>query len=102
MTAPYLCLNLKMLIRYIGEEASSMSSTACTRRGGRTVNGKCVTRFACPETKSFPIDSEGHVRAALGYWRHKNVKSSNKCKGGRKRICSAAKYYGIDASSCPV
>ena len=48
--------------------------------------------FACPQTKSYPIDKPARVYSARAYYRRRNTR---KCVGGKERICSAAKKFGF-------
>jgi len=48
--------------------------------------------FACQETRKYPIDKPARVSSAKSYYRRKNTQ---KCSGGKQRICGAAKKFGF-------
>lgn len=50
------------------------------------------TDFACPSTRKYPIDKPTRVSSARAYYQRKNTQ---KCKGGKQRICKAAKKFGF-------
>lgn len=50
------------------------------------------SKFGCPKTKSYPIDVPARVSSAKAYYRRKNTQ---KCSGGKERICNAAKKFGF-------
>lgn len=49
-------------------------------------------QFACPDTGNYPIHDFAHIVSARAYYRKKNTL---KCKGGKERICGAAKKLGL-------
>lgn len=51
-----------------------------------------TSKFGCPETRKYPIDKPARVSSAKAYYRRKNTQ---KCSEGKKRICNAAKKFGL-------
>ena len=47
--------------------------------------------YACPPD-SYPIHDPAHVASARAYYRRKYTR---KCKGGKTKICAAAKKFGL-------
>lgn len=55
--------------------------------------------YAIPGTFQYPLDTEKHVRAALGYFpKHEGKYSAAIRKAAYKRIFRAAKKFGIEVS----
>jgi hypothetical protein len=50
------------------------------------------TKFACPKTRAYPIDKPARVSSAKAYYQRENTA---KCKGGKQKICNAAKKFGL-------
>jgi len=48
--------------------------------------------FACPTTRDYPINDPSRVSSARAYYRRGYTK---KCKGGKTRICRAARKFGF-------
>ena len=57
------------------------------------------SQFACPDQRAYPINDKGHIISALGRYRQADTL---KCKGGAKRICTAAKKAKIHTEVCPL
>ena len=57
------------------------------------------SQFACPDERAYPINDKGHIISALGRYRQADTL---KCKGGAKRICTAAKKAKIHTEVCPL
>lgn len=50
------------------------------------------TKFACPQSRAYPIDKPARVSSAKAYYQRENTA---KCKGGKQKICNAAKKFGF-------
>jgi len=50
------------------------------------------SKFGCPKTRSYPIDKPARVSSAKAYYQRENTQ---KCSGGKQRICNAAKKLGF-------
>lgn len=48
--------------------------------------------FACRATREYPINDPSRVASARSYYRRKYTA---KCKGGKTRICRAARKFGF-------
>lgn len=54
--------------------------------------------FACPSTGSYPIHDRSHVASARSYYKRKYTE---KCSGGKQRICRRARQLGMLKPSYP-
>lgn len=62
-----------------------------TARQRDILRAKDRKNYACyPD--SYPIHDPAHVASARSYYRRKNTR---KCKGGKGRICAAARRFGL-------
>jgi hypothetical protein len=53
--------------------------------------------FACPSTRSYPLEDAAHIRNALARY---DQARTRKCRGGLERICAAAERHGVESRVC--
>ena len=75
-----------------------MTLTAAQRRA------LSPSRFACPSTKKFPLDTKKRIANAHARWHNPLTKPSSRCPRGHARILRAVCRAGIipNDAACPV
>lgn len=48
--------------------------------------------FACPGIQAYPLNTKARISSAKAYYQRGNTA---KCRGGKKKICRAAKRVGF-------
>lgn len=49
-------------------------------------------KFACPKVDAYPLNTRARISSAKAYYQRPNTQ---KCEGGKKRICAAARKAGF-------